>query len=325
MQREQNNNNNNLLYQLLIEPRFRFIRHIILFCVVFLIVLNQFLLAYSEVVNQINPLPVLIGYLSVYLFFIYLNLYVLIPKLLIKSKYLYYLIALLMTAISITIADICIEYFIHRYYGIPFNRFSFFSLRSIPFVELLSDILLTSILLIGISITVFFKNWLLSMEREKALKKDKLYTQLDVLKERVAPSFLLNVLYKAGESTKSTPATSSKILLKLSRLLRYQLYDSSRDVVLLRSEINFLSDYLSLENSCNENLNYIITYPPLEKNYFVPPLSFVPIVEDALDTFREQKDDLLIELKFAITDNCVIFTCKDNKRETVHRCNLIKI
>jgi hypothetical protein len=265
------------------------------------------------------------GYLFVYLLFIYLNLYVLIPKLLPKSKYLYYLIALLMTAVSITIVDICIEYFVHHYYAIPFNQYSFFSSRSILFVELSSDILLIGILLIGISITVFFKNWLLSMEREEALKKEKLHTQLDVLKERVTPSLLLNVLYKAGESTKTDPVNSSKILLRLSRLLRYQLYDSSRDAVLLRSEIKFLSDYLSLENSCNENLNYTIIYPPLEKNYFVAPLSFISIVEDTLEGLREQKENILIELKFTITDDCVIFTCINNQKERNHRCTFITI
>jgi LytS/YehU family sensor histidine kinase len=252
-------------------------------------------------------------------------MYALIPKLLLKSNYLYYLSVLLMTAISITVADICIEYFVHRYYEIPFNPYSFFSSRSIPPVELLSGILLTDILLTGISITVFFKNWLLSMEREEALKKDKLYTQLDVLKERITPSFLLNVLHKAGESTKSAPGASSKMLLQLCRLLRYQLYDNSREAVLLSSEINFLSDYLSLENSCNENLNYTITHPPFEKNYFVPPLSFVPIVEDALETFREQKEPVLIELKFAVTGDSVVFTCKNNQKEISHRCNILTI
>lgn len=316
--------NHNIVYQLLIEPRFKLFRHITLFCIVCLIVLNQFLLVYSNAANEINPFPILGSYLFIYLFFIYLNLYTLIPKLLLRNRHFDYLLMLLLTAISITVATICMEYFIHHFYRIPFCQYSFFSSRSIPFWEFLSNTFLTTILLLGISITAFFKNWLLSIEQEEEMKKKNLHTQLDGLKEQVTPSFLLNVLHKAGELTETNPTKSSEVLLKLSRLLRYQLYDSARDAVLLRAEINFLSDYLSLENYCNENLSYKITYPPFEKSYFIAPLSFTFVVEEALKRLRMQKKETWIELKFAIAGDSVIFTCTNNLNQISNKCDLLK-
>lgn len=304
---------NNPLYRLLIEPEFRLFRYSILILLIGLVGVNHVFLVYAGSTAHINLFLVTGVCMFVYLLFIYINIHILIPGLLLAGKYLYYIFALIAITAAMTVSTIFFQYLTHLYYEIPFGRYSFFFSGSIPVLEFASDFLVTGLSLTGVSIPVLLKNWLLHTEKEETLKKEELYSRLDGLKERITPCFLFNALHKAGELAEMKSGKSSQILLRLSQLLRYQLYDCSRDIVLLRSEIKFLSNYLNLETCCNENLNYKITYPQLEKNYFIPPLLLIPFVESSLNTLRKQRGGTTIALKFEITDGWLIFICTDNR------------
>lgn len=307
---------NNPMYRLLITPEFRFVRHLLLLLSTALITGNNILLIYAGNRASINPYLVFGGYMAIYLFFIYLNIYVLIPRVLLRGEHVRYVNLLIVITALITALGISFQYVVHQYYNIPFGQHSFFSERAIPALEFTSDFLITGLLITGISVTVFFKYWLQNMEKQELLKKEKLNTTLDGLKERITPFFLLNVLHKAGELPVIKSGISSQLLLKLSRLLRYQLYDCGRDTVLLGSEIKFISDYLSLEHSCNEKLNYKIVYPSLEKNYLVPPLLFISFIEESLETLRRQEGYTRLDLKFDIAGGWLVFTRLDNRNES---------
>ncbi len=64
------------------------------------------------------------------------------------------------------------------------------------------------------------------------------------------------------------------MLMKLSQLLRYQLYDCSRTKVLLSSEINFLNNYLTLEQNSQAQFNYELLADGEVNRTLVPPLAF---------------------------------------------------
>lgn len=70
---------------------------------------------------------------------------------------------------------------------------------------------------------------------------------------------MFNTLNRTGVLSKSEPQKAADMVLRLSQLLRYQLYDEARDKVLLNSEINFLIHYLALEKIRRDNFNYIIS------------------------------------------------------------------
>ena len=50
---------------------------------------------------------------------------------------------------------------------------------------------------------------------------------------------------------------ASLLIFKLSRLLRYQLYESERQQVLLGDDIDFMTDYMKLEKLCNPEFNFL--------------------------------------------------------------------
>ncbi|MEJ0102280.1 MAG: histidine kinase [Bacteroidota bacterium] len=58
---------------------------------------------------------------------------------------------------------------------------------------------------------------------------------------------------------KKDPEKASQVLMKLSDLLRYQLYDSARNKVLLTADIHFLTDFLNLEKIRRDNFEFSIS------------------------------------------------------------------
>ena len=88
------------------------------------------------------------------------------------------------------------------------------------------------------------------------MEKVHVLSEVEQLKEQVSPELLFKTLHHSGELTLSEPEKASKMLMKLSQLLRYQLYDCSRTKVLLSSEINFLNNYLTLEQNSQAQFNY---------------------------------------------------------------------
>ncbi|MFR7879247.1 MAG: hypothetical protein ACLU4J_24225, partial [Butyricimonas paravirosa] len=69
-------------------------------------------------------------------------------------------------------------------------------------------------------------------------------------------------------------------------MLRYQLYDSTREKVLLSADISFIRDYMNLEKILNDRFDFNITTDKDIDHVLVPPLLFIPVVEHALGYIR---------------------------------------
>ena len=109
----------------------------------------------------------------------------------------------------------------------------------------------------------------------------------------------------------SEPEKASKMLMKLSQLLRYQLYDCSRTKVLLSREINFLNNYLTLEQNSQAQFNYELLADGEVNRTLVPPLLFIPFVQYIVKSINEQRTSIPVSLKIhlKVEENTIIFTC----------------
>jgi hypothetical protein len=308
-----NNKQHNPLYSFLIETKFRWCRHLTLIFFIGIILANDIYITYEGQTGNINIYGIMAGYLLVYLSVLYLNSYLFIPRLLLKAKYIEYTLTLLGTMFILSLGDIFAEYYIHKYYDIPFGQYSFFSPGRNRFVHLVSNFFIFILHLVSVSVVAFYKYWIDNTEKVERLKTEQLHSELDNLKSRISTEFLLNKLHKAAKLCRTSPAKSSRILLQLSRVLRYQLYDCNREKVLLISEIKFLNDYLYLEEICNDNLNFKITIPGTLSNYFIPPLLLISIVEKSLKQLFGREDSIWINLEFSFVGDRLIFTCMDNR------------
>jgi hypothetical protein len=91
------------------------------------------------------------------------------------------------------------------------------------------------------------------------LEKNTMQSELELLKNQITPHFLLNTLNNANVLINTEPEKASDVVMTLSDLLRYQLYESTRENVLLSSDIRFLKDFLDLEKIRRNQFEYVIT------------------------------------------------------------------
>jgi len=159
----------------------------------------------------------------------------------------------------------------------------------------------------GVTIPIFFKNWMTSNQRVSQLEKNRISSEVEQLKEQINPTSLFNVLNRTGVLAKTDPQKASAMVMKLSQLLRYQLYDCNRDKVLLNSEITFISNFLELEKLYSSKFEYKITTNGDIKRIFVAPLLLLPYVQCAISSFNAIDKGGVINFHISATEEKIIF------------------
>ena len=140
-----------------------------------------------------------------------------------------------------------------------------------------------------------------------------LQSELKFLKKQINPHFLFNMLNNANVLIRKNPKEASRVLFRLKDLLRYQINDSTKEKVSLNSEIQFLSDFLNLEKVRRDNFEYLIMKEGKMEQFWLPPLLFIPFVENAVKHNPDTENKSFVYLSFEVTDDRLIFRCQNSK------------
>lgn len=148
-------------------------------------------------------------------------------------------------------------------------------------------------------------------QRLNELENINIQTELNRLIDQLQPEFFSRILNKVQVLLKEDGEMASSLIFKLSRLLRYQLYESEREKVLLGDEIGFITDYLELERMCDPGLDYKIRRVNEVRYIQIPPLLFMPVIEYAIQATAhgEKKRGGNIRIDFQKEENLLQFTC----------------
>ncbi|WP_121353894.1 sensor histidine kinase [Flavisolibacter nicotianae] len=126
------------------------------------------------------------------------------------------------------------------------------------------------------------------------LAKDNLQLEFNFLKSQVNPHFLFNTLnniYSLVVNEKKDRAAET--LSRLSGFLRYTLYETGEEKIALEKEVRLLKDYIELEKLRLNETGVQFQYETDRDDYTVPPLLFMPALENAFK-YTEDKNDSTI-------------------------------
>ena len=112
---------------------------------------------------------------------------------------------------------------------------------------------------------------------------------------------------------KKNPEEASRVLFKLEDMLRYQINDSAKEQVLLSSEIHFLNDFLNLEKVRRDKFEYVISKEGDISEVWLPPLLFIPFVENAVKHNVDSENSSYVYLGFKVWDKQLEFQCINSK------------
>src|SRR6188768_3283132 len=167
------------------------------------------------------------------------------------------------------------------------------------------------------SMIVVFKYWIKTQRQWMQAEKDKVTAELQLLKAQVHPHFLFNTLNNIYSfSLENSPETPG-LILKLSSLLSYMLYDCKADEVLLEKEIKIMKDYIDLERERYVNKIEISWSVDGEiKDKFIAPLLMLPFLENAFKHgTSEQLEKPWLSVDISVGRNILKGKIADSKNE----------
>lgn len=155
-------------------------------------------------------------------------------------------------------------------------------------------------------------------EREKNLEKEKLEAELKFLRTQTNPHFLFNTLNNIYALARKKSDFTADVVMKLSKLLRFMLYESRKEFITLAEELRVLDDYIELEKiRYNERLTLRFTREVDNDQQKIAPLILLPFVENAFkhgasETRFESSIDILVRLSEGQLD----FMIRNSKEDT---------
>jgi LytS/YehU family sensor histidine kinase len=211
-------------------------------------------------------------------------MYYVIPKLLLKAKYLESVAVVL----SLFILTALISTLVGIYVLTPLrpilsgNRTFPGHLYEINFYLGLLAGLRGGITVGGLAAAIkLSKYWYVKEQRNLQLQKENIASQLQLLKAQVHPHFLFNTLNNIYANTQVTSPTAANMIMGLSQLLRYMLYECNKPLVPLSKELDMLHEYIQLEKARYGNdLDITFKMPAQETNLCIAPLLLLPFVEN---------------------------------------------
>jgi sensor histidine kinase YesM len=256
-----------LLYQLFLKAR---LYHFV-FWIVYVIVVAL------AVQPGHNPKEWVI-YSSFILFFhgiaAYFNSYFLVTRFLYTRQIRFYTFSLLLTIVSVCFPISIIIHKLVRERDIK-NIVWSWNFFLVTFLAVLFTVVLIMVLKL-------LKNWYDEEQAKKQLLQVNLETELKFLKTQINPHFLFNSLNNLYALTLKKSDTAPEVVLRLSNILRYVLYETGEGEVPLAKEIQYLKDYIDLEQiRLGNRVDIRFEIEGETENKVIEPMLFLTFVENS--------------------------------------------
>lgn len=156
----------------------------------------------------------------------------------------------------------------------------------------------------------FFKLWTIRQQDWMHAQQEKITAELQLLKAQVHPHFLFNTLNNIYSFSMDNSPKTPELILKLSSLLSYMLYDCKADEVRLEKEMEIMKNYIDLEKEryCNKiEISWSVEGDIGDK--FISPLLMLPFLENAFKHgISEQIDKPWLSVDLSVKSD--ILRCK---------------
>jgi two-component system LytT family sensor kinase len=157
-----------------------------------------------------------------------------------------------------------------------------------------------------------FITWVKEIKLKEELKQKNHETEMALIKSQLDPHFLFNTLNNIDVLILKDATVASNYLNKLSDILRFMLYETKTDEILLKKEIEYIEKYIELQKIRTANANYVsfhVIGNPV--NISIAPMVFIPFIENAFKHSTNKKIDNAIVVQLFITEENIQFICEN--------------
>lgn len=250
---------------------------------------------------QTQPLRSFINasfFLPGFFIMVYSLLYILVPRFLLKRKFISFFVGL-----AIVLAA-CMLYTVLAQLSLDgSNNFRGMKItigkNVLPFLHVG-----------GIALSIkLFMYWYEQRQKTLEAEQQKTAAELQLLRAQLHPHFLFNTLNNLYSHTLEASPKSPEIVLKLSELLRFMIYEGDSAKIPLRQEIKLLKSYIALEQMrYGDRLEVSLNISGDVGNYQIAPLLLLPFLENAFKHGTgKQLDQCWINLTIAVEGSTMYF------------------
>lgn len=165
---------------------------------------------------------------------------------------------------------------------------------------------------------VTIANWIFKQIKSLIrLKNEKAKTELMHLKSQVNPHFFFNMLNNLYGLVDKDSKKAQELILKLSDMMRYSIYDGEKDRVLLSEEITYLENYIELHKMrYHKAIDIQFNIETNDADYEIMPLLFIILLENAFKHGVENlRENAYVHVNLVAHTNEVTFEIENNFEE----------
>ena len=180
------------------------------------------------------------------------------------------------------------------------------------FAEIIT-IFLVSVICGAISLIIKgFITWYDEIKLKEALNLRNYEMQLALIKAQLDPHFLFNTINNIDMLLLKNATQASEYLNKLADILRFMLFETKLDKILLSKEIEYIKKYIELHKIRTSNpdfVNFFITENT--KNKVIAPMIFIPFIENAFKHTTNRKNKNAINISLITENESIKFICEN--------------
>ncbi|WP_374173377.1 sensor histidine kinase [Flavobacterium tructae] len=238
---------------------------------------------------------------SLHIPLVYFNLFVLVPRLVLKQKYIQYTFMMVASLLGVYLIKTGLTYYIiseniwpeanREYHTFDINHVLAVCIGELYVVAMASSVYLTL-------------TWLRERERNRSLRENQFKIKLKYLENQIQPHFFFNTLNNLYALSLESSDKVPDVILKLSNLMEYVLYDvkGTKSVPLIK-EIDYIQNYIEIEKLRFENVEVTINLESNIEDIVVPPLIFISLVENAFKHGGVNNNNIKIKINCKVIYN----------------------
>ncbi len=234
-----------------------------------------------------------------------INHWILLPHLLKKRKYSFYIVSIICIIVLATCLYKNIDSPLKRYGNSIFNQ----PTPIPPYANMMSY----AILIVGIDIGLFFsKQWHNNEKRTIDLERRNTMMELELLRNQISPHFFMNTLNNIFSLIDSNTTVAKTSVIKLSKMMRYLLYENNNGLVKLSKEFEFIRCYIDLMRlRYTDDVIFTVTLSQTDEEILIPPMLFISYIENAVKHGVSYQENCEIKIVIQIIGKELYFTCSN--------------
>ncbi len=157
-------------------------------------------------------------------------------------------------------------------------------------------------------------NYIKLKQAAQQLRIEKQGAELNYLKSQTNPHFLFNTLNNIYALSRDKSDLAPESILRLSKILRFMLYETSGDYIAIEQELKIMGDYIALEKlRYDDSLRVDLKHDIEDMKQALPPLLLIPLVENAFKHgVSETRDQPFVDIYLSVNKRKLEFIVKNS-------------